>query len=145
MNLTVRNLNILFTCLLIYSNFFLSLACKQNQLQRNLAIFDENVPDWLDAVACIAQLDCLLSLAKTSAFSLGLFNFSFFVEHLLFFSFILGNMCRPQFISSEESLLEVKELWHPCINMGHDFIPNTLHLGNGDPRLVLLTGKDKAF
>jgi len=36
--------------------------------------------------------------------------------------------------------LEVKEMWHPCINVGNGFIPNDLSLGNGDPKLVLLTG-----
>ena len=49
-------------------------------------------------------------------------------------------MCRPRFVASEESFLEVKEMWHPCINVGNGFIPNDLSLGNGDPKLVLLTG-----
>ncbi|KAK2792354.1 DNA mismatch repair protein msh6 [Onygenales sp. PD_10] len=93
---------------------------------RFYARFDENYPIWLAAVKVVAQLDCLISLAKASC-SLGYPS------------------CRPTFVDDERSVLEFEELRHPCMlpNVG-DFIPNDVKLGGNTPNINLLTGANAA-
>lgn len=93
---------------------------------RFYARFDENYDIWLASVKIIAQLDCLISLAKASA-SLG------------------EPSCRPVFVDDERSVLEFEELRHPCMlpNVG-DFIPNDVKLGGERPNISLLTGANAA-
>ncbi|KAF9286408.1 DNA mismatch repair protein msh6 [Mortierella alpina] len=93
-------------------------------LRRRLyAKFDENYKDWLKAVKIIAELDCLGSLSKSSS-ALG------------------SPACRPEFVESESSVLELEGLRHPCVIPGiaSDFIPNDTVLGGESPSLILLTG-----
>lgn len=93
---------------------------------RFYARFDENYDTWLASVKIIAQLDCLISLAKASA-SLG------------------EPCCRPVFVDDERSILEFEELRHPCMlpNAG-DFIPNDVKLGGETSNINLLTGANAA-
>lgn len=63
-------------------------------LQRQLKHFDEHYREWLSVVNVIAELDALMSLAITSS---------------------SGDMCRPNFVESEEPFLEIKNMRHPCV------------------------------
>lgn len=93
---------------------------------RFYARFDENYEIWLAAVKIIAQLDCLISLAKASS-SLG------------------HPSCRPEFVDDERSTLELVELRHPCLLANvDDFIPNDIVLGGQTNNLTLLTGANAA-
>ncbi|GME33871.1 DNA mismatch repair protein msh6 [Neofusicoccum parvum] len=93
---------------------------------RFYARFDENYTTWLAAVKIVAQLDCLISLAKASA-SLG------------------EPSCRPKFVDSERAVLEFEELRHPCMLTNvTDFIPNDIKLGGQVPNIDLLTGANAA-
>ncbi|KAF9189926.1 DNA mismatch repair protein msh6 [Haplosporangium sp. Z 767] len=85
--------------------------------------FDESYQDWLKAVKIIAELDCLGSLSKSSS-ALG------------------SPACRPEFVESEKSVLELEGMRHPCVIPGiaSDFIPNDTLLGGESPNLILLTG-----
>ncbi|KAK5993017.1 DNA mismatch repair protein msh6 [Cladobotryum mycophilum] len=88
--------------------------------------FDVDYPTWIRAIQIIAQLDCLVSLAKASG-SLG------------------EPSCRPQFIDEERSVIEFEELRHPCmINTVDDFIPNDIKLGGDQAKINLLTGANAA-
>lgn len=81
----------------------------------------------------MAELDCLVSLAKASA-----------------------NMdepkCRPTFIPSETAFIDFEELRHPSMCLRADFIANDVRLGSDStdsskettPRQVLLTGPNMA-
>ncbi|KAG0331996.1 DNA mismatch repair protein msh6 [Podila humilis] len=94
------------------------------ELQSRLyAKFDENYKDWLKAVKIIAEIDCLGSLSKSSS-ALG------------------SPACRPEFVESEQSVLELEGLRHPCVIPGiaANFIPNDTLLGGGSSNLILLTG-----
>ncbi|CAG8613818.1 1745_t:CDS:2, partial [Scutellospora calospora] len=85
--------------------------------------FDANYRNWLLAVKIVGEIDCLLSLAKSSL--------------------ALGEpRCRPQFVLQEQSILEFEELRHPCFISGAalDFIPNDTFLGGDQPNMILLTG-----
>ncbi|KAF3483954.1 DNA mismatch repair protein msh6 [Arthroderma uncinatum] len=93
---------------------------------RFYARFDESYSSWLAAVKIIAQLDCLIGLAKAST--------------------ALGHpSCRPIFVDDERSVLDFHELRHPCMmpNVG-DFIPNDVKLGGDTPNINLLTGANAA-
>jgi DNA mismatch repair protein MSH6 len=93
---------------------------------RFCAKFDEDYTTWLAAVKIIAQLDCLISLAKASA-SLG------------------EPSCRPVFTEDKRSVVEFEELRHPCmLNTVDDFIPNDIRLGGESPNISLLTGANAA-
>ncbi len=94
---------------------------------RFYARFDENYEIWLAAVKIIAQLDCLISLAKASA-SLG------------------QPSCRPVFVDDERSVLELIDLRHPCLLANvDDFIPNDIVLGGqSNASMTLLTGANAA-
>lgn len=88
--------------------------------------FDEEYKTWLAAVKIIAQLDCLISLAKASA-SLG------------------EPSCRPQFVEGKRTIVEFEELRHPCmLNTVDDFIPNDIRLGGDSSNISLLTGANAA-
>ena len=93
---------------------------------RLYARFDENYKEWLAAVKIVAQLDCLISLAKASS-SLG------------------QPSCRPEFANDERSVMEFEELRHPClVSSVEDFIPNDVKLGGKQPNIDLLTGANAA-
>jgi DNA mismatch repair protein MSH6 len=88
--------------------------------------FDVEYEIWLQAIRIISQLDCLISLAKSSA-SLG------------------EPSCRPQFVDQERSVVEFEELRHPCmLNTVSDFIPNDIKLGGDSAKINLLTGANAA-
>ena len=88
--------------------------------------FDENYKTWLATIKIVAQLDCLISLAKASS-SLG------------------QPSCRPVFVDDERSVLELEELRHPClVSSVEDFIPNDVRLGGEQPNIDLLTGANAA-
>lgn len=88
--------------------------------------FDENYEIWLAAVKIIAQLDCLISLAKASM-SLG------------------QPSCRPEFVESSRSVLDLQDLRHPCLLSNvDDFIPNDINLGGSTENITLLTGANAA-
>ncbi|MCJ1471944.1 DNA mismatch repair protein msh6 [Lambiella insularis] len=93
---------------------------------RFYARFDEDYVTWLAAVKIIAQLDCLISLAKAST-SLG------------------EPACRPVFVNDERSVMEFEDLRHPCmLSSVQDFIPNDIKLGGDSPNIDLLTGANAA-
>lgn len=88
--------------------------------------FDEDYTTWLAATKIVAQLDCLISLAKASA-SLG------------------EPSCRPIFVNDERTVLEFTDLRHPCmLTSVTDFIPNDITLGGSAPNIDLLTGANAA-
>ena len=88
--------------------------------------FDVDAETWLQAIRITAQLDCLISLAKASS-SLG------------------QPSCRPTFVDEERSVVEFKELRHPCmLNAVGDFIPNDIKLGGDEAKINLLTGANAA-
>ena len=88
--------------------------------------FDEDYVTWLAAVRIVAQLDCLICLAKASS--------------------ALGEpSCRPDFVDDERSVIEFEDLRHPCMLPNvTDFIPNDVRLGGGTPNINLLTGANAA-
>jgi DNA mismatch repair protein MSH6 len=93
---------------------------------RFYARFDQDYEIWLGATKIIAQLDCLISLAKASA-SFG------------------SPSCRPTFVEDERSVLEFEELRHPCMLPNvNDFIPNDVKLGGDTQNITLLTGANAA-
>ncbi|GAW25492.1 putative DNA mismatch repair protein msh6 [Rosellinia necatrix] len=93
---------------------------------RLLKRFDVDYEVWLQAIRIVAQLDCLVSLARASS-SLG------------------EPCCRPQFIDEERSVVEFTELRHPCmLNTVDDFIPNDIVLGGDSAKINLLTGANAA-
>ncbi|KAI7971450.1 hypothetical protein EIK77_003506 [Talaromyces pinophilus] len=92
---------------------------------RFYARFDENYETWLKSTRIVAQLDCLISLAKASS-SLG------------------QPSCRPEFVDSDRSVLEFEELRHPCMLNVADFIPNDVQLGGDRASINLLTGANAA-
>ena len=88
--------------------------------------FDEHYNQWLAAVKIVAQLDCLISLAKASS-SLGV------------------PACRPTFVEDERTVVDFEELRHPCmLNTVSDFIPNDIRLGGERANINLLTGANAA-
>lgn len=93
---------------------------------RFFARFDESYVTWLAAVKIVAQLDCLVSLAKTSS--------------------ALGEpYCRPVFVDEERSVMEFVDLRHPCmLSNVTDFIPNDITLGGNAANISLLTGANAA-
>lgn len=92
---------------------------------------------WMPTVQVISNIDCLLSLARTS-------------ESLGFPS------SRPNFVNEVDEVtcnnkngyLKFKSLRHPCFNLGattvKEFIPNDIELGKDVPQLGLLTGANAA-
>ena len=93
---------------------------------RFLARFDEEYMTWLSAVRIVAQLDCLMSLAKASS------GFG-------------DPCCRPTFVDDERSILEFEDLRHPCMLPNvMDFIPNDIKLGGESANINMLTGANAA-
>ncbi|KAK4545544.1 hypothetical protein LTR36_002894 [Oleoguttula mirabilis] len=94
---------------------------------RFFARFDIDYAVWLAAIKVIAQLDCLISLAKASN-ALG------------------SPSCRPEFVEDENarSVLEFQDLRHPCIETTTNFIPNDIALGGSEASITLLTGANAA-
>lgn len=93
---------------------------------RFFARFDVDYETWFAAIKIVSQLDCLISLAKTSS-SLG------------------SPSCRPVFEDGERTIVEFNELRHPCmISTVSDFIPNDIRLGGAQPNIDLLTGANAA-
>lgn len=88
--------------------------------------FDIDNETWLQAIRVVAQLDCLISLAKSST--------------------AIGQpSCRPTFLDGERSVVEFEELRHPCmLNSVDDFIPNDIKLGGDGAKINLLTGANAA-
>lgn len=85
---------------------------------------------WRRAVGILAELDCLMSLAKVS----GPYG-------------VLGDTkCRPQFVCSPPTAkgrFRVRSLRHPCLEHLDNltaFIPNDIALGGDDKSMILLTG-----
>ncbi|KAI1810795.1 DNA mismatch repair protein msh6 [Poronia punctata] len=104
---------------------------RHSQLLRDVSLrlfrrFDVDYETWLRAIRIVSQLDCLVSLARSSS-SLGLPS------------------CRPVFVDEERSVVQFTELRHPCmLNTVDDFIPNDVILGGGSPKINLLTGANAA-
>ncbi|KAK4055994.1 DNA mismatch repair protein msh6 [Microbotryomycetes sp. JL221] len=88
--------------------------------------FDKDYSTWMQVVKLVAELDCLMSLAKSSQ--------------------ALGEPCvRPQIVESDNAFVEFEELRHPCIfSATTDFIPNDVVLGDQGQRMALLTGPNMA-
>ncbi|KKA29460.1 hypothetical protein TD95_003108 [Thielaviopsis punctulata] len=94
--------------------------------QRFFARFDADADAWLAAIRIVAQLDCLVSLAKASV-SLG------------------QPAARPHFVEAERSVVDFTQLRHPCmVGAVDDFIPNDIRLGGARERISLLTGANAA-
>ncbi|KAN0065001.1 DNA mismatch repair protein msh6 [Thecaphora frezii] len=89
------------------------------------AEFVEQSGHYVRAVKAVAEVDCLLSLAKAS--------------------YAIGEpTCRPELVEHETALVEFEELRHPCIAEGVDFIPNDVRLGGASDEVVILTGGNMA-
>jgi DNA mismatch repair protein MSH6 len=89
--------------------------------------FSDDGPLFLRAVKGLAELDCLLSLAKAS--------------------YAMGEpTCRPEFVDCETALVDFEELRHPCMATasGADFIANNVALGGEHDEVVILTGGNMA-
>ncbi|BGO99350.1 DNA mismatch repair protein msh6 [Rhodotorula toruloides] len=88
--------------------------------------FDKHYTTWMAVIRAVSQLDCLLSLSKSSA--------------------ALGEPCvRPEIVESDTAIVEFEELRHPCIlSASTDFIPNDVVLGGDAKNLMLLTGPNMA-
>jgi DNA mismatch repair protein MSH6 len=102
------------------------MAIKSFKL-RVFAEFDEDRAAWLRAVRLFAELDCLLSLSKTS-------------------DSLEEPRCRPEFVDMPTAMVNFKDLRHPILSaLKTDFIPNDVKLGGqGDGRIALLTGPNMA-
>lgn len=86
------------------------------------AEFSEDYREWLKAVKLLAELDCLVSLAKSSA-AIGY------------------PAVRPDIIDEEQASVHFEELRHPCVfSASSEFIPNSVSLGRPSKNMVLLTG-----
>lgn len=86
--------------------------------------FDGFRPTWLSVVKILAEVDCLLSLAKSSA------NLD-------------SPRCRPLFEEQHVASIDFKDLRHPALIVKGDFIPNNVRLGvNAEERIILLTGEN---
>ena len=113
-------------------------ALEEDLKNRLCKKFDAAFMDtWTPTVHAISNIDCLLSLTKTSE-SLG------------------AVACRPVFVDEEDpstgenlnGFVKFKQLRHPCFNLGasvmKDFISNDVELGRHQPQLGLLTGANAA-
>ncbi|KDQ32081.1 hypothetical protein PLEOSDRAFT_1100597 [Pleurotus ostreatus PC15] len=95
---------------------------------RVYAEFDTDRSLWLRAIRVFAELDCLISLAKSSLA-------------------IDEPSCRPEFVKGDMALVDFEELRHPTLSMSanvRDFIPNDIKLGGDYGRIALLTGPNMA-
>ncbi|KAJ3324736.1 DNA mismatch repair protein msh6 [Boothiomyces sp. JEL0866] len=85
--------------------------------------FDQNYNDWMRIINNIAQLDCLFSLTQCT-------------------KNLQEPVCRPEFVESDVSILEMEDMRHPCVmeSIGSDYIPNDVNLGGENSTMILLTG-----
>ncbi|KAJ3272065.1 DNA mismatch repair protein msh6 [Terramyces sp. JEL0728] len=85
--------------------------------------FDENYDAWMKIINNIGELDCLFSLAQCT-------------------KNLQEPVCRPEFIESSVSVLEMQDMRHPCVmeSVGSDYIPNDVNLGGDNSTMILLTG-----
>ncbi|PWN33880.1 DNA mismatch repair protein Msh6 [Meira miltonrushii] len=103
--------------------------------------FQKNGDQFLQAVKGIAEMDCLVSLAKAS--------------------YAMGEpSCRPEFVESDTAVVDFEELRHPCMasTSTTEFIANDIALGGvqrlsdrddrdddeGPARVTILTGGNMA-
>lgn len=100
--------------------------------------FQEYGQSFLQAVKGIAEMDCLVSLAKAS--------------------YAMGEpSCCPEFVESDTAIVDFEELRHPCMasNSTTEFIANDIALGGvhsssnddeeeGPARVTILTGGNMA-
>ncbi|KAI0031342.1 muts domain V-domain-containing protein [Vararia minispora EC-137] len=85
--------------------------------------FDRDRGTWLRAVRVLAELDCLLGLAKSS-------------------TALDEPSCRPTLVDDEAAWVDFKSLRHPVLaaRSHKTFIPNDVALGGDKGRIALLTG-----
>jgi DNA mismatch repair protein MSH6 len=93
-------------------------------------MFQKHGEQFLQVVKGLAELDCLISLAKASRA-------------------MNEPTCRPEFVDSETAVIEFKDLRHPCLanSTSADFIANDITLGGEteeDPTVTILTGGNMA-
>ncbi|CAH7683992.1 muts domain V-domain-containing protein [Phakopsora pachyrhizi] len=91
------------------------------------AAFDKHYKIWHQVVKLVAELDCLLSLAKAST--------------------ALGEpACRPEVNDAAEAMIRFETLRHPCTTGRDDgeFIANDVLVGGKECRMILLTGPNMA-
>ncbi|KAG6917118.1 hypothetical protein DXG01_003784 [Tephrocybe rancida] len=94
---------------------------------RLYAEFDADRSVWLRIIKVFAELDCLLSLAKSSI--------------------AIGEpVCRPEFVEGESAWVDFEKLRHPTLSLtsSKTFIPNDIKLGGDVGKIVLLTGPNMA-
>ncbi|KAK8845368.1 hypothetical protein IAR55_006081 [Kwoniella newhampshirensis] len=100
-------------------------TAKRSFFKNLLYEFDQDRAVWLKAIRVLAELDCLVSLAKAS-------------------NDMDEPKCRPEFVDSEQAFIDFTDLRHPSMCLRSSFIPNDVQLGNAQPRQVLLTGPNMA-
>ncbi|KAE8195361.1 hypothetical protein CF336_g3121 [Tilletia laevis] len=103
------------------------LAALKDFMQVAFAAFRDDSREYTAAIKTLAEIDCLLSLAKAS--------------------YAMGEpTCRPEFVESDAALIQFEELRHPCIahTTSADFIPNDVALGGEHDEMVILTGGNMA-
>ncbi|KAK0552588.1 DNA mismatch repair protein msh6 [Tilletia horrida] len=103
------------------------LAALKDFMQVTYAAFREESRVYTAAIKAVAEIDCLLSLAKAS--------------------YAMGEpTCRPEFIESDAAEIEFKELRHPCMANARasEFIPNDIALGGDQDEMIILTGGNMA-
>ncbi|KAJ8324765.1 DNA mismatch repair protein msh6 [Batrachochytrium dendrobatidis] len=87
--------------------------------------FDTQYKGWIKVVRDLSVFDCLMSLTICR-------------------QSMSEPICRPEFVNKGPSVLELKELRHPCIiqSIGDNFIANDTCLGgdSGNATMILLTG-----
>ena len=83
---------------------------------------------WSEFISCIAEIDCLMSLATVSK---------------------EDNMVKPVILSKDllgKSWIEIKDVRHPWVSKWvKDFVPNDVNLGGDKPLVNLITGPNINF
>ncbi|KAH6917837.1 DNA mismatch repair protein msh6 [Coprinopsis sp. MPI-PUGE-AT-0042] len=100
----------------------------KNFKYRVYAEFDKDRSQWLRTVRVVAELDCLFSLAKSSA-AIG------------------SPSCRPEFVDGDSAAVEFEEMRHPTISLSRNvdsFVDNNVKMGGNSAKVVLLTGPNMA-
>ncbi|KLT40648.1 putative mismatch repair-related protein [Cutaneotrichosporon oleaginosum] len=100
-------------------------TAKRNFFRKLLAEFDSDRTAWLSMVRVVAELDCLVSLAKAS-------------------HDMDEPKCRPEFMETEQAFVDFGDLRHPSMCLQRDFIANNVQLGADVARTTLLTGPNMA-
>ena len=92
--------------------------------------FRQDLPSYARAIRTVAQLDCLVSLAKSSM--------------------ALGTpACRPELVQQDSAMFRFTQLRHPCmapssLTGATEFIPNDVALGADAEDVMVLTGGNMA-